>query len=1460
MSKANIRVRFVLFLALLWLCLTAHSTFAERPDVVWMRGGTTSTGSIAHSPDGQYIAVQDVRSIRLFRRSDGILVRTFLPNCAMYSTNSFRFSPDGGHILFVCAGSDSYTRTLSRISVATGMTDSFAETTGTISAFGFMPNGTLGVGFSYPYAGIKYFSYPAGTQVGPMINQFSYPLLGGGTATRPIFSVLDFSETGRIVVESGTAPGAWYVVINENHSLIGYVQSTSIGSISPNGLYVSGSPQVYRVSDLCRTDQNPPCNGYSPEAYFISGGINAFAPDSMGFVSSPTETAINFNSISDGSVLRTVASGDLRDVSYAPDSQSIVARWLFGNFGYTLRQISVVAGDGERIESFYQAVEEVIFTPDGSKVITVSVGSPDSTMTGQREHAIRIFNAADGSLLQTILTGLNGNPCSGNTGPGCAQLSADGQLLYFAQTDGSLKVYRMSDYGLQSSFSIGTVIRFALSPDGSQIAVHDQYYNDVRLLNSANGSLIRSFPTTGPLAFTNDGTGLIIGNRLYNVANAALVRTFAVTDLSTILNTTVSPDGTKVAFVGIGNPSIWNISGTLHRQFQTPNGLSAAFTPDGRYIFIGGGDGIQVWRVSDGSLVAYYDDEVGKQWEGVLRIDLSPNGFKFAYGRRDATLVMANNPFVNASIQLGSPTYTVGEAGINVTIPVTRMFSSIGTVTVDYATSDGTAAAGSDYTSTSGTITWNDGDGNSKTISIPITDDSAVEGDENFTVALSNPTGPAGLGTPTSAVVTITDNDTAPTPNYTVTYNGNGNTGGSAPVDANSPHPSGSLVTVLGPGTLTKTGHYFTGWNSAANGSGQTYSPSATFAIAGNVTLYAQWAPNPTCQPGASTYVRTGTEMSWTAAEAQAASFGGHLVTINNAAEQTYLANTFLVGPLANRPLWIGINDAALEGTFVWSSGQTNAYTNWQGGEPNNYSNEDYGTMNWHHSVNNADPIGTWNDTPVDGFFGGGTSAGPYFGIIEIEPCVPPPPCPGTPTFTRAASVNFREQYQIGLAFADFNEDGKQDIAFSTENPGATVTVRLGDGVGGFTGNLELTDAPSPWGLKAADVNNDGNTDIVAANPRAAGVSVWLGNGSGGFGAATLYTGFGGWNSFVDTGDFNEDGNLDIISPAPNNAGILFGTGGGSFGPVVIVPVGSNPVGVAVADLDSDGDLDFATANYGAGTLSIRLGDGAGGFTNAPDITVGAGAYWVKTGNFNGDAHPDLAVTNRDANTVSILFGDGSGGFTLGRDVPTPSHPTGLAVGDLNNDGKDDIVAVPNDSNELGLYLGDGTGRFSALPSLYIDYNSHLVGLADLNNDGRLDLATGNNGGFNRMSRIYLGGCMLPPTPTPTPPPSGVCTPSLTVTEVNAGSLAGFEAITAGPGMVTVDPANTGAGLQGLTLVSAANANVSIPSFPLRTIDPVTATFTVPNPGQPVDFTLRASSGRFVAVLIRAQCPAAFAP
>jgi hypothetical protein len=131
------------------------------------------------------------------------------------------------------------------------------------------------------------------------------------------------------------------------------------------------------------------------------------------------------------------------------------------------------------------------------------------------------------------------------------------------------------------------------------------------------------------------------------------------------------------------------------------------------------------------------------------------------------------------SLQFSSVTYSVAEDGVSATITVTRSGGSFGTVGVDYASNDGTATAGSDYTAVIGSLSFADGV-TSQTFTIIILDDVDYEGDETVNLILSNPSGGAGLGSPSSAILTITEDDPVPpagslqfdTASYTVAEDG----------------------------------------------------------------------------------------------------------------------------------------------------------------------------------------------------------------------------------------------------------------------------------------------------------------------------------------------------------------------------------------------------------------------------------------------------------------------------------------------------------------------------------------------------------------------------------------------------------------------------------------------------------------------------------------------------------------
>ena len=88
-----------------------------------------------------------------------------------------------------------------------------------------------------------------------------------------------------------------------------------------------------------------------------------------------------------------------------------------------------------------------------------------------------------------------------------------------------------------------------------------------------------------------------------------------------------------------------------------------------------------------------------------------------------------------------SSTATIGEAEGSVSLIVSRTSGSRGALSVNYATSSGSATTGSDFTAANGALDWGDGDTADKTITVDVTNDTAEELSENFIVTLSNPSG-----------------------------------------------------------------------------------------------------------------------------------------------------------------------------------------------------------------------------------------------------------------------------------------------------------------------------------------------------------------------------------------------------------------------------------------------------------------------------------------------------------------------------------------------------------------------------------------------------------------------------------------------------------------------------------------------------------------------------------------------
>src|SRR5450631_3190860 len=194
----------------------------------------------------------------------------------------------------------------------------------------------------------------------------------------------------------------------------------------------------------------------------------------------------------------------------------------------------------------------------------------------------------------------------------------------------------------------------------------------------------------------------------------------------------------------------------------------------------------------------------------------------------------------------------------------------------------------------------------------------------------------------------------------------------------------------------------------------------------------------------------------------------------------------------------------------------------------------------------------------------------------------------------------------ITVAVGDLNGDGKLDLAVANNDPSGNigVTVLLGNGDATFGAPTSYRTEVYGFFVAIADFNNDGKPDLAVANnyrPNQAegDVSVLLGKGDGTFQAAVNYsTGAGSVPDFVAVGDLNADGLADLVvtNSGGRNVSVLLGKGDGIFKTAVNYVAGETPTSAAIGDFNGDSKLALAVANFTDGTVNVLIGNGDGTF------------------------------------------------------------------------------------------------------------------------------------------------------------------------------------------------------------------------------------------------------------------------
>lgn len=291
--------------------------------------------------------------------------------------------------------------------------------------------------------------------------------------------------------------------------------------------------------------------------------------------------------------------------------------------------------------------------------------------------------------------------------------------------------------------------------------------------------------------------------------------------------------------------------------------------------------------------------------------------------------------------------------------------------------------------------------------------------------------------------------------------------------------------------------------------------------------------------------------------------------------------------------------------------------------------------------------------------------------------------------------------------FADFDGDGHLDFAVATSSPifGLGISILANDGLGNFSNMTTLPVGGVIEDFQVADVNNNGHIDIVATSRLSNTLILFVNNGDGTFGAGKVFD-CGEFPKALTLADLNDNGLVDVAVPnqTTGTVSILLNTGEASFAAPVSFAVSdtadSMPEAAAAGDFDGDGAVDLAVTLPGPfeseelGDVAILFNDGTGVFGPPVILPVGVNPAGVAVGDLNGDGAPDIAVANQgisiETSSLGILINRGDGTFHDVIHLLTDGGPYAVALADLDGDGDLDFGTANFTTNTITLIENEG--------------------------------------------------------------------------------------------------------------------------------------------------------------------------